>query len=197
MSGPSSPVSSGRNWSGSSTKKSRFFWFGGPRRPLFLHRLRVALDSAQAGGRDRGSQDQQGGRGDQKRGLEAAYALRDDTDVERRVRVSEDVRNEQKQGHRAGAKAGGHDVLGDGGERSRVEVEADHRQQKRGDEDGYRARVHRGEQRDRDENSAAEKARDPDLAVGCGMLEGAAGREPTPSEAADPPAEDQTDRGPQ
>src|SRR2546421_5758688 len=191
MSGLSSPVSSGRNWSGSSTKKSRFLWFGGPRRPLFLHRLRVALDRAQAGGRDRGGQDQQGGRGDQKRGLEAAYALRDDTDVKRRVRVSEDVRNEQQQGHRAGAKAGGHDVLGDGGERSGVEVEADHRQQKRGDEDRYRTRVHRGEQRDRDENSAAEKTRDPDLEVGCGILEGAAVRDPAPSEGADQPAEDQ------
>src|SRR5437879_13568505 len=116
MSGPSSPVSSGRNWSGSSTKKSRFFWFGGPRRPLFLHRLRVALDRAQAGGRDRGGQDQQGGRGDQKRGLEAAYALRDDTDVKRRVRVSEDMRYEQKQGDRAWAKAPGDAVLDRSGE---------------------------------------------------------------------------------
>src|SRR5438552_3882270 len=109
MSGRSSPVSSGRNWSGSSTKKS--LWFGGSRRPLFLHRLRVALDRAQARGRDCRGKDQQGGRGDQKRGLEAAYALRDDTDVKRRVRVAKDVRNEQEQRDRAGAKAGGHDVL--------------------------------------------------------------------------------------
>ena len=84
---------------------------GGSGPPLLLHRLRVASDDAQSGRRHQGGQDQQRWRRDQKRDLQAADPVRDETDVKSRVRVSEDMRDEKKQGHRACPQARGYHVL--------------------------------------------------------------------------------------
>ena len=75
------------------------------------------------------------------------------------------MRDEKQHGHHAGPKAGWDAVLADRGERSAVEVDADHGDEERGDEHGYGTQGHGGGEGDGDEDRADQVAGDADLEV--------------------------------